>query len=204
MVALLALGAAVAVLRWLAANWWVLVVLALTAGAVAAAVLRARVLAARRLQLRAARLRLALSGPGGIDHMAPDAFEYAVRDLLQRDGCRAHKVGRANDQSVDVLAEDPLGRRWALQCKHKRDPLGGKPVGVGVLYALAGTYQRAHRAHVAVVVTNGSFSREAHRWGAEQGILLVDRNALARWAAGSRPLWDVLPRIPAPRGGHRH
>ncbi len=204
LLALLALGVAAAVLRWLAANWWVLVVVALAAGAIAAVVVRARIVAARQLRLQEARLRLALSGPGGIDHMQPDAFEYAVRDLLQRDGCHARKVGRANDQSVDVLAEDPMGRRWALQCKHKRDPLGGKPVGVGVLYALAGTYQRAHHAHVAVVVTNGRFSREAHRWGDEQGILLVDRNTLAHWAAGSRPLWDVLPRIPAPRGGLHH
>ncbi|MFJ2811813.1 restriction endonuclease [Kitasatospora sp. NPDC087271] len=136
--------------------------------------------------------------------MTPDAFEYAVRDLLQRDGCHARKVGRANDQSVDVLAEGPAGRRWAVQCKHKQDPTSGKPVGVGVLYALAGTYQRAHRAHVAVVVTNGRFSREAHRWGTEYGIQLVDRTALARWAAGNQPLWDVLPRIPAPRSGHHH
>ncbi|MEU9046169.1 MULTISPECIES: restriction endonuclease [unclassified Kitasatospora] len=204
LLALLALGAAAAVLRWLAAHWWIPVAVALAAGAAAAAVLRARALAAREHRLRAARLRLALSGPGGIDHMKPDAFEYAVRDLLERDGCRARKVGRANDQSVDVLAEDPMGRRWAVQCKHKRDPVGGKPVAVGVLYALAGTYQRAHGAHLAVVVTNGRFSREAHRWGSEQGILLVDRNTLAGWAAGGRPLWDVLPHVPAPRSGRHH
>ncbi|MGW2248857.1 restriction endonuclease [Kitasatospora sp. NPDC001660] len=199
--ALAAFGVVVAVVRWLAANWWVLVAAALVAAAVAAAVVRGRALAARRRQLHAAQLRLALSGPGGIDHMKPDAFEYAVRDLLQRDGCRARKVGQAGDQSVDVLAEDPMGRRWAVQCKHKQDPVGGKPVGVGVLYALAGTYQRVHGAHVAVVVTNGRFSRDSQRWGAEQGILLVDRPALARWAAGGRPLWDVLPRVPAPRNG---
>ncbi|MFJ9447378.1 restriction endonuclease [Kitasatospora sp. NPDC101235] len=204
LVALLVLSAAAAALRWLAANWWVLVVCALAAGAVVTAALRTRALAAREHRLRAAQLRLALSGPGGIDHMKPDAFEYAVRDLLERDGCRARKVGRANDQSVDVIAEDPMGRRWAVQCKHKQDPLGGKPVGVGVLYALAGTYQRSHHAHIAVVVTNGRFSRDAHRWGADQGVLLVDRTTLARWAAGDQPLWNVLPHIPAPRNGHHH
>lgn len=203
-VAFLVLSAVAAALRWLAANWWVLVVGTLAAGGAAAAVVRARVLAAREHRLRAARLRLALSGPGGLDHMKPDAFEFAVRDLFERDGCRARKVGRANDQSVDVLAEDPMGRRWAVQCKHKQDPLGGRPVGVGVLYALAGTYQRSHHAHVAVVVTNGRFSRDAHRWGAEHGVHLVDRTALARWAAGSRPLWNVLPRVPAPRDGRRN
>ncbi|WP_326847359.1 restriction endonuclease [Streptomyces kaniharaensis] len=204
LVAFLALSAAAAVLRWLAANWWIPAALALAASAAAVTVLRNRALAARDHQVRAAQLRLALSGPGGIDHMKPDAFEYAVRDLLQRDGCRARKVGRANDQSVDVLAEDPTGRRWAVQCKHKQDPIGGKAVGVGVLYALAGTYQRAHRAHVAAVVTNGRFSREAVRWGAEQGILLVDRNTLARWAAGNQPLWNVLPHVPAPRNGQQN
>ncbi|MFD7908604.1 restriction endonuclease [Kitasatospora sp. NPDC059747] len=198
---LFAFGLVVTVVRWLAANWWVLVVAAVVAGAAGAAVVRRRALAARQQQLHAAQLRLALSGPGGIDHMKPDAFEYAVRDLLQRDGCRASKVGRAGDQSVDVLAEDPMGRRWAVQCKHKQDPVGGKPVGVGVLYALAGTYQRVHGAHVAVVVTNGRFSRDSRHWGAEQGILLVDRPTLARWAAGGQPLWDVLPRVPAPRDG---
>ncbi|MFD8784996.1 restriction endonuclease [Kitasatospora sp. NPDC059599] len=201
---LLAFGAAAAVLRWLAANWWIPVAVALTAGAAAVVVLRSRALAAREDRLRAARLRLALGGPGGIDHMTPDAFEFAVRDLLERDGCRARKVGRANDQSVDVLAEDPTGRRWAVQCKHKRDPISGKPVGVGVLYALAGTYQRAHHAQLAVVVTNGRFSREAHRWGTEQGIHLVDRTALARWAADGRPLWNLLPHIPHPRNGRQN
>ncbi|MFJ3219489.1 restriction endonuclease [Kitasatospora sp. NPDC086801] len=201
--ALVALSAAAAAVRWLAANWWVLVAAALAACTAAAALVRARTATARRQRLRAAQLRLALSGPGGIDHMKPDAFEYAVRDLLQRDGCRARKVGRSNDQSVDVLAEDPTGRRWAVQCKHKQDPAGGKPVGVGVLYALAGTYQRVHAAHIAVVVTNGRFSRDALRWGAEQGVLLVDRAVLARWAADGQPLWDVLPRVPAPRNGRQ-
>ncbi|MFB7670795.1 restriction endonuclease [Kitasatospora purpeofusca] len=198
-------GAAVAatVLRWLAAHWWLLVLAAVTAAAAVAAAVHRRLRAAREQRLHAARLRLALTGPGGLDRLAPDAFEYAVRDLLERDGCRARKVGGANDRGVDVLAEDPAGRRWAVQCKHKQDPVGGRPVGVGVLYALAGTYRRSHGAHVAVVVTNGRFSREALKWGAEQGILLVDRPSLARWAGAGRPLWEVLPRVPAPRRG-RH
>lgn len=198
-------GAAVAAaaLRWLAAHRWLLVLAAVAATATVAAAAHRRLRTAREQRLRAARLRLALTGPDGLDRLAPDAFEYAVRDLLARDGCRARKVGGANDRSVDVLAEDPTGRRWAVQCKHKQDPVGGRPVGVGVLYALAGTYRRSHGAHVAVVVTNGRFSREALKWGAEQGILLVDRPSLARWAGGGRPLWEVLPRVPAPRGG-RH
>ncbi|MET9402420.1 restriction endonuclease [Kitasatospora sp. NPDC002965] len=201
LVGAVAVSAVTAAVRWLATHWWVPVALLAVAGAVAAAVGRVRAVAARERRRRLAGLRMALSGPGGIDHMSPDGFEYAVRDLLARDGCRAEKVGRSNDQGVDVLADDPMGRRWAVQCKHKQDPVGGKPVGVGVLYALAGTFQRVHAAQVAVVVTNGRFSRDSVRWGAEQGVLLVDRAALARWASEGRPLWDVLPRVPAPRNG---
>ncbi|MEV0192900.1 restriction endonuclease [Kitasatospora purpeofusca] len=184
-------GAAVAAttLRRLAAHRWPLLLAAVATAAAVAAVAHRRLRRAREQQLHAARLRLALTGPGGLDRLAPDAFEYAVRDLPARDGCRARKVGGANDRSADVLVEDPTGRRWAVQSKHKQDPVGGRPVGVGVRYALAGTYRRSHGAHVAVVVTNGRFSREALEWGAEQGVLLVDRPALARWAGGGRPLW---------------
>ncbi|MDQ0305471.1 restriction system protein [Kitasatospora herbaricolor] len=192
-----------AVLRWLAAHWWVPLLVLLAAAGVGAAVFCARAAQERLAQEGRRALRLALTGPGGIDQLGHDAFEYAVRDLLIRDGCRARKVGQSNDQSVDVLADDPLGRRWALQCKHKQDPVGGKAVGVGVLYSLAGTYQRVHRAQVPVVVTNGRFSRDAVKWGAEQGVLLVDRELLGRWASSGRPLWELMPRVPAPRSGHR-
>ncbi len=53
------------------------------------------------------------------------------------------------------------------------------------------------------MVTNGRFSRDSVKWGAEQGVLLVDREVLGRWAASGRPLWEVLPRVPAPRNGTR-
>ncbi|MFI6849357.1 restriction endonuclease [Kitasatospora sp. NBC_00085] len=197
-------GLVLALLRWLFAHWWVLVVL-LTAGAaiavVAARSRRAREAAARERQRR---LRLALTGPGGLDHMGHRAFEFAVRDLMRRDGCRAEQVGGGGDQSADVLATDPTGRRWVLQCKHKQDPAHGTAVGVGVLYALVGTNERVHRAEVPVVVTNGKFTAPAVKWGREQDVVLVDRELLGRWAADGRPLWDLLPRIPAPRSGRGH
>ncbi|MFD7982527.1 hypothetical protein ACFV4M_04000 [Kitasatospora indigofera] len=33
------------------------------------------------------------------------------------------------------------------------------------------------------MVTNGRFSRDAVKWGAEQNVLLVDRELLGRWAS---------------------
>ncbi|MFC5889926.1 restriction endonuclease [Kitasatospora aburaviensis] len=202
--AALAVSLALALVRWLLAHWWIPVLLLVVGGAVAAAVVRAR-LAERAAALeRQRRLHAALTGPGGLDHMGHRAFEFAVRDLMRRDGCRAEQVGGGGDQSADVLATDPMGRRWVLQCKHKQDAVGGAAVGDGVLYALVGTNERVHRAQVPVVVTNGRFSAPAVRWGLDQNVALVDRALLGRWASIGLPLWELLPRVPAPRSGRGH
>ncbi|MFB7619480.1 restriction endonuclease [Kitasatospora sp. NPDC056181] len=193
-----------ALLRWLFAHWWLPLLLSAAAAAVGVAVVRSRLAREAAARERRRRLRLALTGPGGLDQLGHRAFEFAVRDLLRRDGCRAEQVGGGGDQSADVLATDPHGRRWVLQCKHKQDPDGGSAVGVGVLYALVGTNERVHRAQVPVVVTNGRFTGPAVRWGREQDVVLVDRELLGRWAGGGRPLWELLPRVPAPRPGRYH
>lgn len=202
--AVVAISLLLAVLRWLAAHWWIPALLLTAGAAVAVVAVRGR-MARQAAALEAQRrLRLALTGPGGLDGMGHRAFEFAVRDLLRRDGCRAEQVGGGGDQSADVLATDPLGRRWVLQCKHKQDPVRGSAVGVGVLYALVGTNERVHRAQVPVVVTNGKFSAPALKWGLEQHVALVDRELLGRWASSGRPLWELLPRVPAPRTGRGH
>ncbi|WP_411577059.1 restriction endonuclease [Streptomyces sp. SCSIO ZS0520] len=90
-------------------------------------------------------------------------------------------------------------QRRAVQCKHRRDGDQGSAVGVGVLQQVNGTARQIHGADVAVVLTNGRFSSKAVPWGREHRIHLVDRRLLAEWAAGSRPLWDLLDRIPPPR-----
>ena len=43
------------------------------------------------------------------------------------------------------------------------------------------------------------FTSKAIPWGKEHRIHLVDRRTLGEWATGSRPLWDLLDRIPPPR-----
>jgi restriction system protein len=86
-----------------------------------------------------------------------------------------------------------------VQCKHKRAGLAGAAVGTPVLQQVNGTARPVHKADVVVVVTNGRFSSNAVPWGRKQRIHLVDRQLLGRWATGSRPLWDLLDRIPPPR-----
>jgi restriction system protein len=140
-------------------------------------------------------LTMPLAQLDGLDH---EAFEFAVRDLLVRDGFTAERLGGAGDDVCDVRAVDRDGRVWAVQCKHRRDGLRGSAVGVDVLQQLKGTAGPVHQATFALVVTNGRFTKKAVPWGRRHGIHTVDRDLLGTWATGSRPLWDLLHRAPAP------
>ncbi|WP_346660126.1 restriction endonuclease [Streptomyces sp. WMMB303] len=117
---------------------------------------------------------------------------------MRRDGCEAERLGGAGDDACDVRAVDPAGRVWAIQCKHRRDGERGAAVGTGVLQQVNGTARQVHKADIAVVLTNGRFSSKAIPWGKQHDIQLVDRRLLGEWAAGSRPLWELLGRIPPP------
>ncbi|MFI0259033.1 restriction endonuclease [Streptomyces sp. NPDC017056] len=123
-------------------------------------------------------------------------FEFAIRDLMRRDGCTAERLGGAGDNACDVRAVDPAGRVWAIQCKHRRDGERGSAVGVGVLQQVNGTARQIHGADIAVVLTNGRFSSKATPWGRQHRIHLVDRHLLSQWAAGPHPLWALLDRLP--------
>ncbi|MEV0414247.1 restriction endonuclease [Streptomyces sp. NPDC050448] len=175
-----------------AAAWPVLVLIGL-ALAVGLACLRIR--ASRRHRAdseRLARLRITLSE---LDAMDDQQFEYALRDLLVRDGWAATKVGRGGDQAADVIGVlIPLGR-IVVQAKYTR--VGGK-VGSSVMYEVKGTAGPAHRADHAVVVTNGSFTRDAMAWGDRHGVHWIDRDRLDQWAHKGKALHELLG-LPARR-----
>lgn len=141
-------------------------------------------------------LRVSLSQLDSVDHRE---FESVVRDLMRRDGFKAERVGGAGDDACDVRGVDPDGRIWAVQCKHRREGWAGKATGVGVLQQVNGTAEPVHGAQVAVVVTNGRFSKPAVAWGERHRIRLVDRYALQRWAEDRRPLWEVLGDVRRPK-----
>ena len=200
-VALLATGAVaivvvVTVVQWLLAHWWIIllaVVVAAVGGGFWLHQVRQR---AEWERVRARALRMRIAELDALDHRA---FEFAIRDLMRRDGCEAERMGGAGDNACDVRAVDPAGRVWAIQCKHRRDGDRGSSVGVGVLQQVNGTARQIHGADIALVLTNGRFSSKAIPWGKEHRIHLVDRRKLGEWAASSRPLWDLLDRIPPPR-----
>ncbi|GAB2870354.1 restriction endonuclease [Streptomyces mayteni] len=137
---------------------------------------------------------------GQIDGLHHRDFEYAIRDLMRRDGCaNAVQVGGAGDNGADVKATDPCGRRWVIQCKHRKAGLHGAAVGVRDLHVLNGTGRPVHHGDVIVLVTNGRFTSNARDFARSQRLHLVDRHVLAKWATGPTPLWHLLRAVPAPR-----
>ncbi|MER6567502.1 restriction endonuclease [Streptomyces sp. NPDC001093] len=132
-----------------------------------------------------------------LDSLDHEEFEFAVRDLLRRDGFTAERVGGANDDACDVRAVDLDRRIWAVQCKHRRAGRRGDPVDVRVVRELKGTAGEVHKATFALIVTNGKFTSKAVPQSQRLGVHLVGRDLLGQWAAG-RPLWELLERVPPP------
>ncbi|MFD3518476.1 restriction endonuclease [Streptomyces sp. NPDC058657] len=183
--------------QWVWANWWILIVLGVLALLVLAGFVHRQVGRMRAAQLRGEGLTYSL---GQIDAMHHNAFEHAVRDLLARDGSRdALRCGGRGDLGADVKGHDPLGRYWVIQCKHKKRGLDGAAVGTPDLQTLNGTGRPVHKGDVVVMVTNGRISGPARDFARQQRLHLVDRRVLEQWARGRRPLWEILPAIPAPR-----
>ncbi|MFJ9061796.1 restriction endonuclease [Streptomyces sp. NPDC102409] len=182
---------------WLAAHPWVLLLVLLTAAGGAFLWFRIRVQKERQRQARMRTLRYPMAR---LDQLHHSQFEHAIRDLMLRDGCPdAVQVGGAGDHGADVKATDPYGRRWVIQCKHRRAGLAGAAVGTPDLHVLNGTGRPVHKGDVIVLVTNGRFTRPAADFARSQRLHLVDRHTLAAWAAGSRPLWELLRAVPPPR-----
>lgn len=140
----------------------------------------------RRAAERMALLRITLAE---FDAMDDRQFEYALRDLLVRDGWPARRVGGGGDQAADVIGDHTHSGRIVVQAKHTR--VGGK-VGSSVMYAVKGTAGPAHRAHHAVVVTNGTFTRDAMAWGDRHSVHWIDRDKLRRWAEHGTALHELL------------
>ncbi|MGW6414872.1 restriction endonuclease [Streptomyces sp. NPDC055055] len=135
-----------------------------------------------------------------LDALQPARFERAIADLMRCDGCvDAAQVGGAGDFGADVRATDPNGRRWLIQCKHRKAGQSGEAVGAPDLQVLNGI-GRVHDSDVVVLVTNGRFTKPAVEFARSQKVQLVDRALLGEWAAGSKPLWELL-QIPGNREG---
>ncbi|MEU5659986.1 restriction endonuclease [Streptomyces sp. NPDC047737] len=186
-----------AVISWLLVNWWALIVLG------ALATVGGTVWTHRYRQQQAwerVRQQALRYGLPQLDALHHRAFEYAIRDLMRRDGCTdARQIGGAGDNGADVLATDPLGRTWVIQAKHRKDGDRGSAVGTPDLQRVNGTARQLYGADVVLVVTNGRFSTRCAPLAEQLHMHLADRRTLAAWASGERPLWELLPKVPPPR-----
>ncbi|MFJ5779531.1 restriction endonuclease [Streptomyces sp. NPDC093094] len=195
--AFFAVALVVTVVDWLLAHWWILAVVGGLGVLAGGGRLHSKKQRARWEAVRAQGLRYGLSQLDALHH---SRFEDAVRDLMRRDGCPdAVRVGGGGDLGADVKATDPYGRRWVIQCKHRRNGLAGSAVGTPDLQVLNGTARQVHGADVAVIVTNGRVTRPAVAFAEQQRLHVVDRHTLGVWASGSRPLWELLRAVPPPR-----
>ncbi|WP_329123943.1 restriction endonuclease [Streptomyces sp. NBC_01353] len=99
MAAALAIGLVVAVVNWLPAHWWVLVVF----GSLAAPACGGRLYHKRqRDRWEAVRAHALWYGLSELDALHHSRFEDAVRELMRRDGCRdAVRVGGRGDLGAD-------------------------------------------------------------------------------------------------------
>lgn len=196
-VALVSVSLVMALVSWLAAHPWVVLLGLRVAAAAGALWLHRRQEAARWERVRAQSLRSAVEH---LDGFHRTQFEYAVRDLMRRDGCPdARQVGGRGDNGADVKATDPFGRRWVIQCKHRKAGWSGSAVGTPDLQVLNGTGRQIQGGDVLVMLTNGRFSRPALDFATSQRLHLVDRHLLVQWAAGSTPLWELLRAVRPPR-----
>jgi restriction system protein len=148
---------------------------------------QARAVRARRVRAQMlARLRITLAQ---FDAMDDRQFEFALRDLLIRDGWRARQVGRAGDQGADVIGENRRLGRLVVQAKHTTV---AARVGSRVMYQVKGTAGPVHGATAAVVVTNGHITRDAKAWGERHDVHWVDRDRLHQWSELGTPLHQLL------------
>ncbi|MER5688508.1 restriction endonuclease [Streptomyces sp. NPDC002205] len=117
--------------------------------------------------------------------LGPTEFEHAIAYLCQRDGCTNVLVsGGAGDLGADVTATAPDGRRIVIQCK-RYGPTN--KVGSPEMQRFGGTCYSVHHAHIPVVVTTSTFTRQAVSYATAQGIRLYGEQALAGWASRTGP-----------------
>ncbi|XVQ06617.1 restriction endonuclease [Spirillospora sp. CA-255316] len=190
-VVLIAVSIAVELVRaaggWLLSTWWAIPVLVLGGVVGACGYTQARVLRAGAAARRLATLRFTLAE---LDQMSPTAFEEAVRDLMIRDGLDARRVGGRGDKAADVIGSHlPSRQTVVVQCKHRTT---GRKVDSKVIYEVNGTAGPAHQADIAVVVTNGGFTRDAQQQAETFRIALIGREELDRWANQGAGLDELL------------
>jgi len=117
--------------------------------------------------------RAALGSTDVISKMSWPQFERLIGEAFRRQGFQVQETGRRSaDGGVDLILVKE-GNCYLVQCKNWRS----RQVGVGVVRELNGVIAM-RKAAGGVVVTGGSFTREAWHFAQLSGIALVDGEEL--------------------------
>ncbi len=107
-------------------------------------------------------------------------FEELIEDYYRRLGYRVQlEGGGGSDGGVDVRIATPSGETYLVQCKQWR----ARRVGVKVVRELFGVVAAEH-ANGGIVVTAGSFTREAEEFANGVAMELVDGDQLQNMMQG--------------------
>jgi len=106
-----------------------------------------------------------------IDRMDPFNFELLLGMIFEAQGYRFEETPKSGDQGADVLLEK-AGERTVAQAKLYSQPVGNGAVQEAIA---AKTY---FRCHVAMVVTNNTFTASARDLAVRASVQLVDRIGL--------------------------
>lgn len=148
-----------------------------------------RSLGARLLEGAAADPAAAVSSMGWRD------FERLICEAFRREGYRVDERGGSGpDGGIDLIAIKAK-RRILIQCKHWKT----QQVGVSIVRELNGVVA-AKRADGGVVVTSGTFTKEASGFARIAQIRLIDGDALAQMirSAQAAPSASGAPVVEAP------
>ena len=111
-----------------------------------------------------------------VDSMSGLDFERWCASVLRKNGFVKVRVTQgSNDQGVDILAEKE-GVKYAIQCKCYSSDLSNTPVQE------VNAGKKFYDCHVGVVMTNSHFTKGAVALAKKTGVLLWDREVVARMA----------------------
>ncbi|WP_162596873.1 restriction endonuclease [Streptomyces sp. NEAU-S7GS2] len=116
--------------------------------------------------------------------------------LAEVESSRAARKGKYSPSIKEIDSASPAEFEMTVRRLMERDGLKhttrGRKVDSRVLYQINGTAGAVYEAGESMVVTNGSFTRDAAEWGARHGILLIDRDTLVKWSEDADHVYQLV------------
>lgn len=127
------------------------------------------------------------TGIESIRSMSWQAFEQLLAEAYRRQGYAVRDTGAGADGGIDlILTKD--GHDTLVQAKQWK----ARKVGVPIVRELLGV-QVARKAAAAIIITTGRFTSEAEQFARQNGIALIDGEALARLIASVQRTEHTAP-----------